>query len=340
MCHDCLLIQLAPGEAPAPEEPGPIESQTALRHAAASAQRIVDEEHLKRGSTVLELDSSHGGSWLHEFTRLGLREVAHDRSADLVVDVHHLMHAEDLRAILRAHSSRLAPGGVVVCEFFHALPMVSSLLIDTVRHGHFSYLTLLAARDLWRRHGLTVTRAREVPAYGGSLQVTARHSSESPRVDISVQDVNTRERAAGLDRPDVIRDFGARGLHVARRLHRQLVDLRAQSRSVAAYGAPSKAAVLLSLAGIDQDLLPYTVDLSPAKHGRRIPGAGVPIAPVGRLFEDQPDNVVILTWDIADEIAEQLSSDARSAGWRPTLYAPLPQPRSKVLGEPHWYITD
>jgi hypothetical protein len=289
---------------------------------------------------MIELHSAHGGSWGPDLERLGMRRVADDGQADLVVDVHFLMHEEDLDAALAAHAARLTPHGVLVCEFFHALPMVTGNLIDTVRHGHFVYLTLLSAIENLSRHGLTVTWVHEVSLYGGSLQLAARRPSAGTLADPAVEDLLRRERAAGLDGPDALIRFGANGRLVTRRFKAELEARLADGRRAAAYGAPSKAAVLLGLAGVDQGLLPYTVDLSPAKTGHRIPGAGVPIRAVDTLLQDRPDDVVILTWDIADEVADQLARTAAGSGWDPTLLAPLPQARRRRLTSRVWEPLD
>jgi hypothetical protein len=340
ICRDCKLIQLGPGESPPPEQPGPVESQTMLRHAAESTDLVVSREGLTAGDTLIDLHSAHGGSWGPDLRRHGLRAVSADGKADLVVDVHFLMHEEDLDGVLGAHASRLAPGGVLVCEFFHALPMVAGNLIDTVRHGHFTYLTLLSAVENLGRHELTVTWVREISLYGGSLQLAARRASSTPVVDPSVDDLLRRERAEGLDGREALLRFGDVGRSSARRLRSEIETRRAAGRRVAAYGAPSKAPVLLALAGVDQELLSYTVDLSPAKSGRRIPGAGIPIRAVEELFADHPDDVVVLTWDIADEVAEQLATSAADTGWDPTLIAPLPDLRERRLSERRWRLLD
>jgi hypothetical protein len=336
ICRDCLLIQLGPGEAPPPEQPGPVESQTMLRHAAESADRVVAREGLPAGTTMIELHSAHGGSWGPDLQRLGLRPVSSGGQADLVVDVHFLMHEEDLDGVLAAHAARLPPDGVLVCEFFHALPMVTGNLIDTVRHGHFVYLTLLSATENLARHGLIVTWVHEVSLYGGSLQLAARTATSSPNVDPSVEELLSRERAAGLDDVEALKRFGTEGKVLASKVKAELSRRRAAGRRVAGYGAPSKAAVLLALADVDQRLLDYTVDLSPSKTGRRIPGTGVPIRAVEYLLRDRPDDVVLLTWDIADEVANQLARAAAGTGWDPTLVAPLPELRQRRLSGDSW----
>jgi hypothetical protein len=330
MCPVCSCVQLGWARGAQPEPASAVDSATAREHAARSVRAVVADQGLRPGQTVLELDSSHGASWLPDFVAAGLVPVGHDQRADLVVDVHHLMHQESSDAVVAAHAARLADGGRLVCEFFHLLPLVEHTLIDTFRHGHFVYLSVLAAEPLFARHGLTLTRAAMVDVYGGSVRLTAARSAELPTVDSSVKQLITQEREAGLDRLETLRMLGRRGEHVAVRFREHLQQLAEQGRRVAGYGAPSKAAVLLALSGVDARLLPYTVDLSPAKHGCRVPGAGVLIRPVETLLMERPDDVVILTWDIAEEVVGQLRS-ASSGDWSPRVYVPLPEPREFSL---------
>ncbi len=121
-------------------------------------------------------------------------------------------------------------------------------------------------------------------------------------------------------------EFGRRGLAVAADLRGHLQDVRSDGISIAGYGAPSKAPVLVALAGIDQSLLPYTVDLSPEKHGRRLPGTRIPILAPQALLDRRPAEVLVFTWDIVGEIRTQLDDAAAGSGWTPRLYVPLPQP--------------
>ncbi len=324
LCLECWLVQLGPSRHPEPEVSRAIESATALAHAIESAAAIVSIEQLRAGQAVIEIDSHHGGSWMDGFTRAGLVEQPGSGTADLVADVHGLAHEADLGAPLAAHASRLRPGGKLVLEFHHLLPMIEQGQIDTVRHGHFVYLSLIAMTELLARHGLVATRAVRVPAFGGSLRLTAGRGIDEPAIDPSVDAVLAAERSAGLADPDAYRDFGERGKSSATAFRQHLEQARADGRTVGGYGAPSKAPVLVALAGVDETLLPYTADLAPAKHGRRLPGTRIPIISPEKLAERGPDEVVILTWDIADEIATQLRSGDESRSWRPALYVPLP----------------
>ena len=331
-CHSCALVQLGPDAELPPEEPGPVDSATSKAHAAASVARVMADEGLEAGQTFVEHDSGHGGSWHSYFISAGLRPAEEGAPATLVADVHNLMHELDLDGVLAARAREVARGGSLVCEFFHGRPMVAKTLIDTVRHGHYVYLTLNAAIPALRRHGLVVTRATEVAAYGGSLRITARQAEDHPQIHESVERVLGQERADGLDQANSLLAMGTRGHAVARAFRQRLQTYADAGLSVAGYGAPSKAPVLLAVSRVDRSLLPFTVDLSPAKSGRRIPGAGVPIYPVSTLLERRPDVIVMLTWDIADEVATQLRGMFNGhRDWSPTLYVPLPEPREEPL---------
>jgi hypothetical protein len=329
MCPDCALAQLGPGSPPAGQEQGAVESATALAHAERTVAAIMEAERLRPGQRIIEIDSGHGGSWLPGFVAAGLRPQQPDGTADLVVDLHGMMHEEDLDATVAAHASRLAPGGRLVCEFYYLGALIEGSLIDTIRHGHYSYLSLVAALRLFARHGLVVSDAARVPIFGGSLRLVVRRVGDAGTgtgPTRAVAELLDAERRAGLDTVAMLADLGERGRSAATTFRRHLVSAAEQGVTVAGYGAPSKAAVLLALAGIDSALLPFTVDMAEAKHGCRIPGAGVPILPVGELLTRRPQEVVILTWDIAGEVVAQLRRSAVSTGWAPRFWVPLPVP--------------
>ena len=325
MCRSCALVQLGPVEEVMPEPPQAVESATSLEHAHASARAVVAAEAVQPGESVIEIDSHHGGSWLPDFVALGLHPRRPSDRAGLVIDLHGLAHEPNLEGPLADHARRVAPGGALVLEFHHLLALVTQGQIDTIRHGHCVYPSLTAMKNLLARHGLVVTRALPVHIFGGSLRVTARRAVDHPEIDPSVAEILDAERAAGLDNPGGLKRLADVLQPVASGVREYLQDAAAAGRRVAAYGAPSKAPVLLSLAGVDADLLPYTVDLAPAKHGCRIPGTRIPIRPVEHLLADRPDEVLILTWDIADEVVAQLKAQAPD-GWAPKFYRPLPQP--------------
>lgn len=253
-----------------------------------------------------------------------MRPVRDDAKADLVVGNQGLTHEADLSKPLHRHAARVAPGGRLVLEFHHLLPLVEQSQIDTIRHGHWAYLSATALQKLLAPRGLRLTRAVSSASFGGSLRVTARWGAEDPEVDDSIPEVLAAERAAGVADAQSLGRLVGRGCERAEAMRHYLEALARSGRSVAGYGAPSKAPVLLALAGVDESLLPYTVDLSPAKHGCRIPGTGVPIHPVDLLLDRRPAVIVMLTWDIADEVVDQLGQ--MGIDWDPVIHVPMPEP--------------
>jgi C-methyltransferase C-terminal domain/Putative zinc binding domain len=318
MCTQCALVQLGAGST-VPEQPLAVESETSRRHAAARSAALVRGLGVAAGSTVREYASDHGGHWSGRLAELGLVPVT-DGPADLVVDVHGLIHEADLDAALADRIGSLAPDGVLVVEFLHLLPLVRHGQFDTVRHGHTVYLSLLALRPALARHGLAVVSAEPVPVYGGSLQVIARRGGTP---DPTVDAVLRAELEAGLDDPASVRSLQERVARAATALHEWLERARREGRYVVGYGAPSKAPVLLCASGVDAGLLPFTADLSPAKQGRWLPGCRVPIRSPEQLLAAKPTDVLILTWDLVDEIRAQLHEVET---WGGRFVVPLPEP--------------
>jgi hypothetical protein len=333
LCRSCTLVQLGPVEPQLPELPLAIESATSLAHAETSVKEILRDHPEIAGRVVHEFASHHGGSWLGHLRAAGCRTTEGDERADLVVDVHGIVHEPAIGEMLGLRADRLAPSGLLLLEFHHLLPLVEGNQFDTIRHGHWSYLSLGAVVRLAAIHGLVVVSVREVDVFGGSLQVMLRHESAGIGADDSVREVLAREAAAGIDSEPRLTTLHEHAVRAATALHDLLAGYQADGRSVAAYGAPSKAPVLLDLAKVGPGLLPFTVDASPAKHGRRIPGSGVPIRSVDELRAARPDVVLVLTWDIVDEVMSQLEADG--AGWGATYVVPLPEPHPVTTSPDH-----
>ncbi len=213
---------------------------------------------------------------------------------------------------LRAIARLLAPGGTAVIEFDHALSTIGEAQFDAVRHGHFSYLTLSALEPLLARHGLAVTYAAPQPVYGGALRIRLRPASAAATIDPSVAAVRAAERAAGLDDPVFLAGLAGRVEERCTALREHLAEAARDGRRVVGYGAPTRAVTLLNAAGVTERDLPYTVDRSSAKHGRYLPGTGIPIRDPRALADDPPDELLILTWDLADEVVAQLGAARRT----------------------------
>lgn len=327
LCQTCTLVQLGPIEPQLPEPPLAIESATSLAHAETSVRDLVRDYPELSSAKVVEFDSHHGGSWLQHLLAAGCRTVTNDERANLVVDVHGLAHEPTVSRSLAERVDRLAPGGLLVLEFHHLLPLLVDGQFDTVRHGHWSYLSLGALSALAAPLGLAVNSVRRVSLFGGSLQVMLRHTGTDDGLkvaDASVRTVLDDEAAAGVDDPERLGGLHTAAHRSATILHDYLVAQRDEGRTVLGYGAPSKAPVLLDVSRVGPDLLPFTVDAAPGKHGRRIPGCGIPIRPVDDLRAARPDVVLVLTWDIADEVISQLEADG---GWGAEYLVPMPELR-------------
>ena len=322
-CPDCALVQLGPVEALAEEPVRAVESETSRRHAARTVAAVLADHPFLVGGTVREFASHHGGSWLDALAGYGCTPAADGDPADLVVDVHGLAHEQDVAGELALRAGALAPEGLLVIEHHHLLPLVEQTQFDTIRHGHWTYLSLTAVSRLAARHGLRPVRAVGEPVFGGSLRIVLVHQDSRHAADSTVADVLAAEATASLDDGNGLKLLGDRAAESATALRAYLTGLRESGLAVAGYGAPSKAAILLGVSGVGRDLLPYTVDASPAKHGLAIPGDRIPIEAVDVLRERRPDIVLILTWDIADEVVAQLET----AGWGAEYVVPLPAPR-------------
>lgn len=323
LCHRCGIAQLGPVESMPPEVPLAIESATSLAHAATSVRDLVHRRPWMTTSTVAEFVSHHGGSWMRELRAVGARPAADGQRAELVVDLHGLAHEPDLGRALAGRAARLAVGGILVLEFHHLLPLVEGNQFDTIRHGHWSYLSLGAVIRLAEPLGLTAVSATDVPTFGGCLRVVLTRDP-APRIEPNVAATLEREAASGLTDAARLARLRTTADLSATALRELLAELRRDGHTVLGYGAPSRAPVLLDISRIGPELLPFTVDAAPGKHGRRIPGTGVPIRPVAELRAARPDVVLLFVWDIAAEVIERLEADG---GWGARYLLPMPAPR-------------
>jgi SAM-dependent methyltransferase len=249
-------------------------------------------------------------------TGLARELAAQGTRADLLVGNNVLAHVPDLNDFVEGLAAVLAPDGVLTMEFPHLLRLMAEDQFDTIYHEHFSYFSLSAVRRVFAAHGLALFDVEELPTHGGSLRIFARRfPGEGSDVDPRVDELLAREREAGLETPEPYRAFAERVRRVKRQLLRFLLDAREAGKSVAGYGAPAKGNTLLNYCGAGTDLLDYTVDRSPHKQGRYLPGTRIPIHSPDRLRETRPDYVLILPWNLQDEILQQMA-DVRSWGGR------------------------
>ena len=240
--------------------------------------------------------------------------------ADLVVANNVLAHVPDLHDFVEGISILLAPGGRATVEFPHLLRLVQEVQFDTIYHEHYSYLSLLALEPALAVHGLSVVDVERLTTHGGSLRV---HLSASGSATEAVERVRGEERAAGLDRIETYAAFGQQVAARKRSILRFLFDLHDRALTVAGYGAPAKGNTLLNYCGIRTDLVSFTVDANPAKQGTLLPGSHIPVLPPDALRERRPDRVVLLPWNLRDELVESLA-DVRGWGGRFVVLQPEP----------------
>jgi C-methyltransferase-like protein/putative zinc binding protein/methyltransferase family protein len=254
--------------------------------------------------------------------------VAQGTRGDLLVGNNVLAQIPDINDCVAGLKILLAPGGVITMEFPHLLRLIAGNQFDTIYHEHFHYFSLIAAETIFAKHGLTLFDVEELTTHGGSLRIYARHAEErSPSVQPRLVELRAREVAAGLTRLEYYNRFGEQVLETKRALLDFLIGAKRQGKSIAGYGAPGKGNTLLNYCGIRTDFLDYTVDRNPYKQGKFLPGTHIPIFAPERLKETRPDYVLILPWNLKDEIVAQLSF---IQAWSGQLVVPIP--RAQIVG--------
>lgn len=239
---------------------------------------------------------------------LARRLVAEGRSADLIAGNNVYAHVPDINDFTRGLAALLKPEGVVTLEFPHLLQLVRHTQFDTVYHEHFSYLSLGAVQRIFSAAGLRVWDVDELPTHGGSLRVYGCHAGATRAATGRVAEVLAQEQAEGLERAEAYTAFQARADKVKNELMAFLIEQKRAGKRVAAYGAAAKGNTLLNYAGVKPDLLPYVCDAAVAKQGKYLPGSHVPILSPEALSSDPPDYILILPWNIANEVRGQLAN--------------------------------
>ena len=279
---------------------------------------------IEPAANVARVAEEKGIPTLVEFfgTALARRLAAEGRQAELLVGNNVLAQVPDLNDFVAGLAIALAPAGVITLEFPHLMRLVAENQFDTIYHEHYSYFSLLAAERIFARHGLTIFDVDELPTHGGSLRLYLRHGdAAAPRVEPRVAALRERERAAGLEALAYYEQFAPRVEETKRALLTFLIEARRGGKQVVGYGAPGKGNTLLNYCGIRTDLLAYTVDRSPHKQGKFLPGTHIPIHHPDRLRETRPDYVLILPWNLKAEIAQQL---AYIREWGGRCVVPIP----------------
>ena len=329
-------------------------SDTMVRHAQQLACDLVDRRKLGTGSLVVEI-GSNDGYLLQHFVKEGVpvlgieparniaavaqergirtlpeffgpavaRQLAQDgERADVIVANNVIAHIPDINGIFTAIKILLKDDGVFVMETPYVKALLDGLAFDTIYHEHLFYYSLTALEALFRRNGLAASNVEHVSTHGGSLRVTVTHAGREgarPEVDALLED----ERRWGVGDDACYREFAEKVIAASAQLLALLTDLKSSGKRIAAYGAAAKGTTLLNFMNVDTDLVEFVVDRSTHKQGCYVPGVRVPIRPVEELLTSMPDYVLMLAWNLADEIIEQ-QSEYRSRGGRFILPMPTP----------------
>ncbi len=255
-------------------------------------------------------------------TRLAEELVEGGRSADLVLGNNVLAQVPDLNDFVEGLKVLLKPEGVLTLEFPHLLKLIEHSEFDTIYHEHFSYFSLLTTIRLMEKHGLRIFDVEELLSHGGSLRVFAcRAEAETHPREPGIARVLEDERNAGLNTLDGYTNFAKQVKETKIALLEFLIQAVREGKSVAGYGAPGKSATLLNYCGIGKELIEYTVDRNPYKQGRFLPGTHIPIYHPDHIRETKPDYVVILPWNLQNEIMQQLQYIRE---WGGRLVVPIP----------------
>ncbi|MFB2875050.1 MULTISPECIES: methyltransferase C-terminal domain-containing protein [Aeromonas] len=328
-------------------------SSSWLAHAAQYCTRMLDELSLTPKSHVVEIAANDGyllknfvvagipclgveptaGTAavaeslgipiIQEFFSVELAEqmCKHGQGADLLIGNNVLAHVPNINDFCRGLKQLLNSGGTLTLEFPHLLQLLLQAQFDTVYHEHFSYLSLRTVQQILASVGLLVFHVEFLATHGGSLRIFACHSDEPRAITTAVAECLRQEAVAGLHQLDIYQTFQTRADGIKNALLSFLLAQQQSGKTVVAYGAAAKGNTLLNYAGVRPDLLPYVCDAASSKQGRFLPGSHIPIMSPDVLMANPPDFVLILPWNLADEIGRQLAP-LRSAGTRFVVAVP------------------
>jgi SAM-dependent methyltransferase len=358
VCDNCFLVQLEEFETPdhifSDYAYFSSYSETWLRHAENYTELMTQRFSLNANSQVIEI-ASNDGYLLQYFQKqnipvLGIEPaanvakvaeekgipslvkffgvstakelVAQGKQADLLLGNNVLAHVPNLNDFVAGMKIVLKPDGILTMEFPHVLQLILQNQFDTIYHEHFSYFSFLTVEKVFADHGITLFDVEELPTHGGSLRIYGQHNDGKKPISDRVSKLKTKEIDAGLEQRSTYLGFGEQVKATKRHLLSFLIDIKNQGKSVVGYGAPAKGNTLLNYCGIRTDLLDYTVDRSPYKQGLFLPGTHIPIYHPDKIIETKPDYLLILPWNIKDEIIEQMSHIRE---WGGKFVVPIPK---------------
>jgi hypothetical protein len=359
VCASCFLVQLEEFETPDQIFTDyaylSSYSDTWLQHAKSYCEMMIPRFGLSEHSQVIEI-ASNDGYLLTNFVERGIRALGIEPAAniaaiavqkgiptlarffneqtskelvsdgiraDLLVGNNVLAHVPDLNGFIKAMKLVLKAQGVITMEFPHLMRLMEESQFDTIYHEHFSYFSLSTVERVFAHHGLRLFDVEELPTHGGSLRIFACHAEDaSKNQSVRVEALRNREKLAGLTHMETYLSFAEKTKETKRKLLEFLIGVKREGKTIAGYGAPAKGNTLLNYCGIGSDFLEYTVDRSPEKQGNFLPGTHIPIHHPDRLKETRPDFVLVLPWNLINEIKDQMSHIRH---WGGRFVVPIPE---------------
>ncbi len=360
VCNNCWLMQLE--EFATPDEIFAEDytyfssySDSWLAHCKKYTQLMIERFGFNSKSKVVEL-ASNDGYLLQYFIEAGVpvlgveparnvAEVAREKGvptedvffgvetakelserhgkANLLLGNNVLAHVPDINDFVSGMKIMLAEGGVITMEFPHLQRLIENNQFDTIYHEHFSYLSFVAVNRIFAHHGITLFDVEELPTHGGSIRIYGRHTEDEAKpVTEAARELLEREREMGFESPEYYANFKEQVKETKRKLLEFLIQAKREGKTVVGYGAPGKGNTLLNYCGIRTDFLDYTVDRSPHKQGNYLPGTHIPVFAPEKIRETKPDYILILPWNLKNEISEQMSY-ARE--WGAKFVIPIPE---------------
>lgn len=359
VCDRCFLVQLqeyvSPDNIFSDYAYFSSYSDSWLQHAKAYTEKMVERFKLQGQSQVVEI-ASNDGYLLQYFVAQGVpvlgiepaanvaevaikkgipttvkffgqqtaREVAAEgNKADLLLGNNVLAHVPDINDFVKGMKILLNPEGVITMEFPHLMRLMEENQFDTIYHEHFSYLSLLTVEKIFAAHGLTIFDVEELSTHGGSLRIYACHYEDTSKpISQQVQELRAREEIAGFTNLEQYFSFSEKVKETKFKLLDFLITAKREGKSIAGYGAPGKGNTLLNYCGIRSDFIDYTVDRNPYKQGLLLPGTHIPIFHPDKIKETKPDYVLILPWNLKNEITAQMSY---IRDWGGQFVVPIPE---------------
>ena len=244
-------------------------------------------------------------------------------AADLLIGNNVLAHVPDVNDFVKGMKIVLKPQGIITMEFPHLMRLMEDNQFDTIYHEHFSYFSFLSAEKIFSSHGLKIFDADELPTHGGSLRIYACHAEDlSQGLSPNVIRLKNLEESQGYVRMEFYGTFAEKVKETKRNILKFLIDAKQEGKTIAGYGAPAKGNTLLNYCGIRSDFIDYTVDRSPHKQGLYLPGTHIPVCHPDKVKETKPDYLVILPWNLKDEIMQQM---AHIRGWGGKFVVLIPE---------------